>query len=97
MGVKVGWRQFAVGGFHVDATVNAGYRHEVENEWDGEPIHSFQGRLWTFAGWQGDLSDRVYINTRGGTGVHLWRTDRYADREKILVYAGDLNIGVRLR
>jgi hypothetical protein len=95
LGLKIGWRQFLVYGLHVDVTANLGWRHQEHNPWDNETIHSFQGRFWAFAGYQHELTRQVYLNARGGIGVHLFRTDRFADREKILVPAGDLNLGIR--
>lgn len=95
IGLKLGWRQFVGYGFHVDATLNAGWRHEVNNPRDGEVIHSFQGRLWLFAGWQYEFTRQFYANVRGGIGVHLFRSDRFANEERILAPAGDLNLGFR--
>lgn len=54
-----------------------------------------QGRAWIFAGYQRDVSARVYLNTRFGVGVHLFRTDELGDMEKKLVPAADLNLGIR--
>lgn len=95
LGVKLGFRQFFVYGLHLDLSVNAGWRHEENNPYDGQTINAFQGRLWTMAGYQYDFTDTFYANIRGGIGVHLWRTDRFADKEKIIGGAGDVNIGFR--
>lgn len=93
--VKIGYRQFLWRGLHLELSLNAGYRYQVDNPWDGEPIHSFQGRLWGLLGWQQDIGDRFYWNVRGGGGLHAFRTDRYAQTEKVFAPAGDLNIGFR--
>jgi hypothetical protein len=95
LGLKIGWRQFLVYGLHLDVTANLGWRHQEHNPWDNETIHAFQGRFWGFAGYQHELTRQVYVNVRGGIGIHLFRTDRFADREKIFVPAGDLNLGFR--
>ena len=95
MAVKLGYRQFLVHGLHIESTVNAGWRHEEDNPWDGEVIDSFQGRLWNMVGYQHEFSPRVYGNVRAGLGVHLWRTDRFASRERLFAPGGDINIGVR--
>lgn len=95
LATKLGYRQFIVGGLHVDATVNLGWRQERDNPFDGTTLNAFVGRLWTFAGYQHALSDRWYVNARGGVGVHLWRTDKFGDKERHLVPGGDVNLGVR--
>lgn len=95
LAAKLGYRQFFVEGIHLDLTVNAGWRHEEGNPWDGEDIDAFQGRLWSFAGWQTSLGSAAYVNIRAGVGLHLWRTDRFADKEKTLTVAGDVNVGFR--
>ncbi|MET0592973.1 MAG: hypothetical protein ABW133_09755 [Polyangiaceae bacterium] len=95
LAAKVGYRQFLVYGTHLDVSVNLGWRHEEENIYDGERLDAFIGRLWMFAGYQHELSTRVYVNIRGGGGLHLFRTDRYADTERKFAPAGDVNLGVR--
>ena len=95
LAAKLGYRQFFDYGIHLDVTVNMGWRHEENNPWDGRDIDSFQGRLWAMAGYQHEVSRSFYINIRGGIGVHLWRTDRHADKEKLLIPAGDINLGFR--
>lgn len=95
LGLKLGWRQFFGYGFHLDLTINAGWRHEVENPRDGQPIHAFQGRGWAFFGYQHEITRQIYVNLRGGIGVHLFRTDRFADTERILTGGADLNLGFR--
>ena len=52
-------------------------------------------RFWGFAGYQHEFTGRICANIRRGLGVHLWRTDELAHRERILVPAGDLNLGFR--
>lgn len=94
--LKLGWRQFVGYGFHVDVTLNAGWRHEVDNPRDGAVIHSFQGRLWVFAGYQHEFTRQFYANIRGGIGLHMWRTDRFANEERFLTGGGDINLGFRL-
>ncbi|MEQ1567533.1 MAG: hypothetical protein ABMA64_17965 [Myxococcota bacterium] len=96
LGVKLGWRQFVAWGLHLDLTANVGWRHEEGNVYDGTTLDSLNARAWTFAGWQVDLTERVYTNVRGGVGVHLIRVgDPYADTERPLAPGGDWNIGVR--
>jgi hypothetical protein len=53
------------------------------------------GRAWTFAGYQHEFTRSVYANVRGGAGLHLFRTDRWGDTERVFVPAGDLNFGMR--
>lgn len=95
LSLKLGWRQFIAWGLHLDATVNAGWRNEVGNPHADGVINSFQGRFWGFAGYQHEFGPRVYLNLRGGVGVHLWRTDELRDRERVLTGGGDLNLGLR--
>lgn len=95
LAAKIGYRQFFVHGTHLDVSVNLGWRHEEENIYDGGRLDAFIGRLWMFAGYQHELSTRVYLNIRGGGGLHLFRTDRFADTERKFAPAGDVNLGVR--
>jgi len=95
MGIKPGYRQFFGYGLHAEATLQLNWRHERDRPDHPEPLNGFQGRLWTFAGYQHELSPRAYINARAGIGVHLFRTDELGDEEKMLVPAGDLNLGIR--
>lgn len=95
VGAKIGWRQFFVYGLHAEVVLHAGWRHEEHNPWDGQPIDSFQGRLWVWFGYQYEFSRTVYANVRGGGGIHVFRTDRFADRERLFAAGGDLNLGFR--
>lgn len=98
LAAKLGWRQFLAWGLHVDAVVNLGWRHQENNPWDGETIHAFQGRLWAFGGYQHEFTRRFYASARGGLGVHLFRTDRFASRTGNRVApAADVYIGFRFR
>jgi hypothetical protein len=58
-------------------------------------LDAFTGRLWVMAGYQHELGGRVYGNVRAGVGIHLWRTDHLAEKERKLVPAGDVNLGFR--
>lgn len=94
--LKLGWRQFIAYGLHVEATVNTGWREERANPRDGTTLESFVARLWLAAGWQLDLTPRVYLNLRGVLGIHLFRMgDKYADTERLLAGGADLNLGIR--
>lgn len=95
LGAKLGYRQFLVYGLHLDVTLNTGWRQEVDNPWDHTTLDAFTGRLWLLAGWQVELNRAVYLNFRGGGGIHLFRTDRFADRERAFAPGGDLNLGFR--
>jgi len=96
LGVKLGYRQFVAYGLHLDATVNVGWRHEEDNVFDGSTLDSFASRAWVFAGWQVDLSPRVYTNLRGGIGIHVVRVgDPFADTERGIAPGGDWNLGIR--
>jgi hypothetical protein len=95
LGAKVGYRQFLAAGLHVEGAVNAGWRHESHNVWDGTTLDAFSARLWLMAGYQQELGGRAYANLRAGAGIHLLRTDRFADKERRLVPAADLNLGFR--
>lgn len=95
LAAKLGYRQFVVSGLHLDVTVNAGWRHEVHNVWDGTTLDAFSARLWVMAGYQHDFNARIYANARGGLGIHLVRTDRFAAKERQRVPAGDVNLGFR--
>lgn len=94
LAAKLGYRQFLISGIHLEATANIGWRRETERA-DGATFDALQGRLWLMAGWQWELSRAFYFNTRGGFGTHLFRTDRFADEERIFVAGADLNLGVR--
>lgn len=95
LAVKAGYRQFLFSGLHLDLTVNMGWRQEHDNPFDQTTLNGFVGRLWAMAGYQHDLSERWYLNARGGVGIHLWRTDRFGHEERPLAPAGDINVGVR--
>lgn len=96
LGVKLGWRQFFAYGLHLDLSINTGLRHEKNNVHDGTTLNAFSSRAWVFAGWQVDLSPRVYTNARAGLGIHVVRIgDPYAHTERLLAKGGDLNLGIR--
>lgn len=92
---KIGYRQFLVSGWHLEAVTNLGWRHEEQNPHNGTDLDGFAGRLFLWGGWQTDLSESVYANARAGAGIHLFRTDRFARFEEKLVPAVDLNLGFR--
>ena len=95
LGVKLGWRQFLYAGGHLEFVAHLGWRHEDRNAFDGGRLDGFQGRLWGWGGYQHELNPRIYLNLRGGAGLHLFRTDRFGDRERILAGGADLNLGFR--
>lgn len=95
LAVKLGWRQFFAFGFHLDVLVHVGWRHEERNVYDGGTLDGLTGRLWALAGWQYEFNSRVYANVRGGGGLHLFRTDRFGDKEKVFAPAGDVNLGFK--
>jgi hypothetical protein len=92
---RIGYRQHLVHGLHAEASAYLGWRHEEKNVHDGSTVDGFVGRLWLYGGWQRDLSPRFYVNVRGGLGIHLFRTDHLGHKEKELVPAGDVGLGVR--
>jgi hypothetical protein len=92
---RVGYRQFLAYGLQLEASVNLGWRHEAENVHDGTTLDGAYGRLWLFAGWQYDLTRRVYLNLRGDAGIILFRTDRYGYTERQFIPAAEINLGVR--
>jgi hypothetical protein len=95
LGVKVGYRQFLVYGLHLEVSVDASWREERNNPYDNTTLDAFVGRLWPMAGYQHELSRRAYVNVRGGVGLNLGRTDRFAAHERLAAFAADLNLGVR--
>jgi hypothetical protein len=95
LAAKIGYRQFLVSGLHLEAAVNAGWRHEEDNVYDGTTIDGFSARLWIMAGYQCDLGQRAYVNIRGGVGPHLFRTGPFASKERKLTGGGDINLGFR--
>lgn len=95
LAAKIGYRQFIAYGFHVEVTANLGWRQERDNPYDHTTLNGFTGRLWPMAGWQVDLVPSIYLNIRGGPGIHLFRTDRYADKERVLTGGADVNLGFR--
>lgn len=95
LALKLGYRQFFVYGLHLDVTINAGWRHEEGNPFDGTDLDGFVGRLWLMGGYQHEFTRRIYANLRAGVGISVWRTDRFGDRERLLAPAADLNLGVR--
>ncbi|MBK7399052.1 MAG: hypothetical protein IPJ34_22895 [Myxococcales bacterium] len=101
LSAKLGWRQFLVSGLHVEVSANIGWRREQNRPPSGAQtfpatIDGFQTRLWFLAGYQHELSPRLYVNARAGLGVHVYRSDAYGGLEKRLVPGGDLNLGFRL-
>lgn len=93
---KLGYRQFFIAGLHAEVSVNAGHRQQRNNPYDGSTLNSFAGRLWGLVGYQWTLNETVYLNARGGGGLHLFRTDRFASTERTFAPAGDVNLGFRL-
>ena len=88
-------RKIVAYGVHVEVTVNAGWRQEQNNVYDGTTINGAVARLWPAAGWQYDLTPSIYFNLRGLVGVHLFRTGPYGDKERPLSGGGDMNLAVR--
>ncbi len=95
LAAKAGYRQYFTHGLHVEASAYLGWRHEAHNVHDDTTLDAAISRLWLFAGWQRDLGTRFYATFRGGLGIHLFRTDHLGDKERKLVPAGDLGVGVR--
>lgn len=95
LAVKVGYRQFFGSGVHIDASVDSGWRRELHNVYDGTTLDAFSARLWLLAGYQYDIGRGFYANARAGAGIHLIRTDRFAEHERKLVPGADINAGVR--
>lgn len=91
---KIGWRQFFVYGTHLEISANVGWRHE-EARPDGNEFDGVQARVWALAGYQHEFSRSIYANARGGLGVHLYRSDRFASEERVLSPGADVNLGVR--
>ncbi|MFZ5890467.1 MAG: hypothetical protein ACOY0T_05305 [Myxococcota bacterium] len=94
LSAKVGFRQFFVYGTHVEVSANLGWRNETARP-DGESYDAFHTRIWFLAGYQHEFSRMFYANARGGLGVHLYRSDRFAAEERQLAPGADLNLGVR--
>lgn len=95
LAAKLGWREYLISGFHVEATFNIGWRHEAMRPPNDETFDGFQVRLWTNAGYEHQLSARFYANVRAALGIHVYRTGPYADLEKTFAGGADLNLGVR--
>jgi hypothetical protein len=95
LGVKLGYRQFLVYGLHLELSVDASWREERNNPYDGTTLDAFVARLWPMAGYQHEFSRRVYANLRAGVGVNLGRTDRFAAHERLAAFGADLNLGLR--
>lgn len=92
---KVGYRQYFAKNWHAEISANMGWRHESQRPPDNITIDGFSVRLWTLVGYQCDISDRFYVNVRGGFGTHIYRSDTYASLEKKIVPGLDVNLGVR--
>jgi hypothetical protein len=90
-----GYRQFFGYGFHVEATLGTGWRHEEDapNNMGTATYNDFYMRLWLAAGWQYDRA-RFYVNARPRLGVLIDRDPHYS-LEKKLVPVGDVNVGFR--
>lgn len=91
---KLGYRQFFIGGTHLEVSSNLGWRNETQRP-DGESYDAFHARLWLLAGYQHEFSSRFYANARAALGIHLYRSDRFAAEERQRVPGADLNLGVR--
>lgn len=93
---KLGYRHYLMSGWHAEIANNLGWRQEKNRPGAGTPvIEGWSSRLWVMAGYEQNLTSIFYINYRLGAGVHLYRSDEYADTEKKLVVGGDINLGVR--
>lgn len=95
IGVRPGYRQYLACGFFVDSSIVVGWRHEEQDHHDGGTLNGFYGRLWANAGWQADVTERTFLNVRGGAGLILWRTDAYGHTERTWQPSADVNLGVR--
>jgi len=95
IGLRPGYREYLACGFFVDTSLVAGWRHEEQNHHNGGTLNGFYGRAWLNAGWQADVTQRTFLNVRGGAGLILWRTDAYGSSEKTWQPAADLDLGVR--
>jgi hypothetical protein len=95
LGVRPGYREYLAYGFFVDASMVVGLRHEEHNTRDDSTLNGFYGRLWANAGWQVDVTERAFLNVRGGAGVIVFRTDKYGSTEKTWQPAADIDVGLR--
>src|SRR5258706_4761787 len=95
LAVKAGYRQQVAYGLRVELGFTIGWRHEAMRPNDDPVIDDLIMRAWPMVGYQRDLSDRVYINTRGGASLYLYRSS-HADIERKFIPALDVNVGVRL-
>jgi hypothetical protein len=93
LAVKLGYRQQLGLGLHAELTVNVGWRHEAMRPGDDPLMDDLVARAWPMAGYQLALSDRFYVNARGGVGVHLYRSS-HSDDERTLIPAADINLGL---
>jgi hypothetical protein len=91
---KTGWRQYFYAGIHAELSFTTGLRHEIEHPAGGGTRDDLISRAWVLAGYQHELSDRFYINARGGAGFLVFRTNHY-DEEKKIAPGADLNLGVK--
>lgn len=93
---KLGWRYFFWKKVHLETALNAGYRHEEENIYDGTTLNAFSGRLYLHLGWQNNLKNNFYYRIAAGSGIHLFRLgDKYASTEKKIIPAIDISFGVK--
>lgn len=95
LGARPGYREYLVAGFFVDVSMVVGVRHEERNVRDGTTLNGVYGRVWANAGWQVDVTPRVFLNVRAGAGRIAFRTDRFGGAEKTWQPAADLDVGLR--
>ncbi len=88
-----GYRQFFGYGFHAEAVLATGLRHEEHAPNGGATYDDFYLRLWLAAGWQYEFA-RMYVNVRPRLGILIDRAPHY-DLEKKIVPAADVNLGFR--
>ncbi len=91
----VGYRQFIAYGIHVEVAAIVGLRHEDNYEGQaGVTLNDFYVRALPMVGWQGELSERFYVNARVGAGILIYR-QTHEDQETKVLPTADLNFGVR--
>lgn len=94
--VKFGYRLSFMKNWQWESVMNIGYRKEtdrpntIDNRIEGASV-----RWWNLVGYQFNLNENYYINSRLGLGSHVYRSDDYASTEKKNVLGLDLNLGFR--
>ena len=94
LAIKLGYRQYLWRGFHAEASANLGWRMEHERPSTGDNHDDLVVSVWGLVGYQLDVGQRMFVNSRGGLGHIAYRSSRWPNQRTGVFPVGDINLGV---